>query len=142
MVLATDAVLHVVKYNKVKIISGDMNLAGANFDGYSIFARIYHDVFVTDNKRFALYTHVGGFDTTVTNKLHIELDGDRKITRIVSFPAEKLTKYYTSTKTYAEGDDFTKGTEDTQVRIGSTLEEGAVVYAVADGKVLVKKTIA
>lgn len=142
MVLATDAVLHVVKYNKVKIISGDMNLAGANFDGYSIFARIYHDVFVTDNKRFALYTHVGGFDTTVTNKLHIELDGDRKITRIVSFPAEKLTKYYTSTKTYAEGDDFTKGTEDTQVKIGSTLEAGAVVYAVADGKVLVKKTIA
>ena len=144
MVVATDAVMHVVKYNKVKIISGDINLAGANFDGYSIFARIYHDVFVPDNKRFGIYVHTGGFATheAAKFKLRVEIDDNRKITSISQFPAEKLTKYYASTATYADGSDFTVGEGDKLVRVGSTLEAGVKVYAVADGKVLGKATIA
>lgn len=55
MVVNKDAVMHVVKYNKVKIISGDLNLAGQGFDGSTLFARIYHDLFVTDNKRYSIY---------------------------------------------------------------------------------------
>lgn len=137
MVVATDAVMHVVKYNKVKIISGDMNLAGANFDGYSIFARIYHDVFVPDNKRFAIYVHTGGFDkVAATFRLRVETNKENKITNIVQFPGEKLARYYVSTKTYADGADFVKGTEDTLVRVGSTITAKAKVYAVADGKVI------
>ena len=60
MIINKDAVNHVVKYNKVKIISGDLNLAGQGFDGSTLFARIYHDVFVTDNKRYALYAATYG----------------------------------------------------------------------------------
>lgn len=143
MVVATDAVMHVVKYNKVKIISGDMNLAGANFDGYSIFARIYHDVFVPDNKRFAIYAHVGGIERVSAKfKLRVEIDENRKITNIVQFPAEKLTKYYASTATYADGSAFTAGEGDKLVKVGSTLDAGVKVYAVAEGKVLGKATVA
>ncbi len=56
IVCAKSAVMHVVKYNKVKILSGDVVLAGGGFDGYMLFARVYHDVFVQDNKRYAIYT--------------------------------------------------------------------------------------
>lgn len=56
IVCAKSAIMHVVKYNKVKVLSGDVVLAGGGFDGYMLFARIYHDVFVQDNKRFAIYT--------------------------------------------------------------------------------------
>ena len=142
MVLATDAVLHVVKYNKVKIISGDMNLAGANFDGYSIFARIYHDVFVTDNKRFALYTHVGGFDVKVPGKLDVIVE-DGKVARIIQFPGEVMAKYYTTEQeglldsegnpdTSKLGTTFTIGSTDKLVKVGSAAETGDVVVALTD----------
>ena len=60
IVCAKSAVMHVVKYNKVKILSGDVVLAGGGFDGYMLFARVYHDVFVQDNKRYAIYTCLNG----------------------------------------------------------------------------------
>ena len=65
---AKSAVMHVVKYNKVKILSGDVALAATCQDGYALYARVYHDVFVMDNKRFAIYAAInGGSDkTTVT----------------------------------------------------------------------------
>ena len=55
LMVAKSAIMHVVKYEKVKVISGEANLAARGFDGYTIFARIYHDVFVPDNKRVAIY---------------------------------------------------------------------------------------
>ena len=57
---AKSAVMHVVKYNKVKILDGDVALAATGQDGYALYARVYHDVFVMDNKRFAIYTAVNG----------------------------------------------------------------------------------
>ena len=57
---AKSAVMHVVKYNKVKILSGDVALAATGQDGYALYARVYHDVFVMDNKRYAIYTAVNG----------------------------------------------------------------------------------
>lgn len=68
IVCAKSAVMHVVKYNKVKILSGDVALAATGQDGYALYARVYHDVFVMDNKRYAIYTCLnGGADkTTVT----------------------------------------------------------------------------
>ena len=141
MIVATDAVIHVVKYNKVKIISGDMNLAGAGFDGHTIFARIYHDVFVTDNKRFALYTHVGGFETTVTRKLDVIVENG-KVARIIQFPGEILAKYYVTEQTgLTEGAAFTAGETDRLIKVGSTVEAGKTIVAVTrDGKVLVTGT--
>lgn len=152
MVVATDAVLHVVKYNKVKIIGGDMNLVGGNFDGYSIFARIYHDVFVPDNKRFAIYTHTGGSVAVLTNKIKVDLDDDRKIKTIVTFPGEKLATFYVSTRetlpsvgdvfeiAYDEEDDTVA--LDTKIKVGSTLAASAQIIAVADGRVLATTTVA
>lgn len=57
---AKSAVMHVVKYNKVKILEGDVALAATGQDGYALYARVYHDVFVMDNKRYAIYTAVNG----------------------------------------------------------------------------------
>lgn len=58
LMVAKSAVMHVVKYQKVKVIGGEANLAARGFDGYTIFARIYHDVFVPDNKQVAIYCSV------------------------------------------------------------------------------------
>ena len=68
IVCAKSAIMHVVKYNKVKVLSGDVVLAGGGFDGYMLFARVYHDVFVQDNKRYAIYTclNSGSDKKTVT----------------------------------------------------------------------------
>lgn len=60
IVMAKDAAVHIVKYNKVKILSGEVALAATGLDGYAIYVRIYHDVFVADNKRVAIYVHTGG----------------------------------------------------------------------------------
>lgn len=67
IVCAKSAVIHVVKYNKVKILSGDVVLA-MGFDGYALFARVYHDLFVLDNKKYAIYTCLqdGATATTIT----------------------------------------------------------------------------
>ena len=54
LMVAKSAVMHVVKYEKVKVISGEVNLAARGFDGYTIFARIYHDVFVSNTMIFLL----------------------------------------------------------------------------------------
>ena len=142
MVLATDAVTHVVKYNKVKIISGDMNLAGGNFDGYSIYARVYHDVFVQDNKRYAIYTHVGGFTEHRAAQPKLDIlfkKGTTTVKNITFFPGEKLVTVATSSATETVGAEYT-GTL-TRVRVGDTLTAGAKVYAIAGDTVLAEFTV-
>lgn len=144
MVLATDAVTHVVKYNKVKIISGDMNLAGGNFDGYSIFARVYHDVFVQDNKRMAIYTHVGGFDqsTASTPKLDIQFKkGTKEVKSITFFPGDKLVTIAKSNEAETVGSEVA-GNTLTRVKVGDTLETGDKVYAIEGNKVVAEFTVA
>lgn len=54
MIVAKSAVYHIVKYNKIKVFGPDVV---QDYDGYKINARIYHDVFVPDNKRVAIYVH-------------------------------------------------------------------------------------
>ena len=139
MVVATDAVIHVVKYNKVKILSGDIVLGGQNFDGYSIYARIYHDVFVPDNKRFGIYAHISN-TTAPKAKLIVEIDDERKVTNLVSYPAEKLTRYVTSTTQETEN-TTPKGTLTT-VKVGSVLADNTTVYAIVDGVVVASHTVA
>ena len=147
MVLATDAVVHVVKYNKVKIISGDMNLAGGNFDGYSIFARVYHDVFVQDNKRMAIYTHVGGFDQSAasTPKLDIQFKkGTTEVKSLTFFPGDKLVTIVTSNAAETVGEKV-KGTTLTRVKVGDVLDNSAAavkVYAIEGENVVAEFTLA
>lgn len=54
MVVAKSAVAHVTKYDKVKVFSPEVV---QDFDGYKVNVRIYHDVFVPDNKRIGIYVH-------------------------------------------------------------------------------------
>lgn len=51
MLVAKEAVYHIVKYNKIKVFGPEVV---QDYDGYKINARVYHDVFVPDNKRVAL----------------------------------------------------------------------------------------
>lgn len=61
ILMPKDAAIHVVKYQKVMILEGREALLFTHMDGYVIIGRIYHDVFVQDNKRVAIYAHTGGF---------------------------------------------------------------------------------
>ena len=61
ILMPKDAAIHVVKYNKTLILEGREALLFTHMDGYVILSRIYHDVFVLDNKRVAIYAHTGGF---------------------------------------------------------------------------------
>ena len=89
--LAVDknAVDHIVKYENVKVISGDMNLAARGFDGYTVFARIYYDVFVPDNKRVAIYLSVPATAVSApVMSLDVKFDANHVITSITSVPGD------------------------------------------------------
>lgn len=120
---AKSAIYHVVKYEKVKVISGDMNLAANGFDGYTVYARIYHDVFVPDNKRYAIYVNLGtGAKANVT--LDIKTDSSHKIIAISTEPADILCSVVTGTK--ADG----KVTSPVKAKVGDTVAQAAKYYAV------------
>lgn len=52
IVCAKSAVYHIVKYDKVRVFEPGLV---QDFDGYKVNVRVYHDVFVPDNKRPAVY---------------------------------------------------------------------------------------
>ena len=139
MVVAKDAVTHVVKYNKVKVISGELNLASQNFDGYTIFARVYHDVFVPKNKEVAIYVHTGGFTYSDAGKgqASLEVEHDKgTLTKLSLFPANLLVDYYASTTAPTVGADK-PSTGAPAVKLGKTVATGSFVFAVnAAGKVI------
>lgn len=90
LMVAKSAVIHIVKFDKVRVIGGDMNLAGQGFDGYTVFARIYHDVFVPDNKRVALYCSLAKKAVAAPAPvLDVMVEGG-KIKSITTFPGDKL----------------------------------------------------
>lgn len=103
LIVSKEAVTHVVKYEKIKIISGDLNLAGRGFDGYTIYARIYHDVFVPDNKRVGIYCNTTYTEVVAPEaKVSITLDEDNRIDSIVTIPGNKMYLVGTSTDTGAD----------------------------------------
>lgn len=112
LMVAKSAVTHVVKYEKVKVIGDDLNLAGNGFDGYTVYARIYHDVFVPDNKRVALYCNVAeGAAPAMTLDV---LVANGKIKAMTTHPGEKLAFVGTST--------------DSSVTVGSTLSNFTIAH--------------
>ena len=97
---AKSAIYHVVKYEKVRVISGDMNLAANGFDGYTVYARIYHDVFVPDNKRVAIYVNTAESEAAETKvELHVALDANKKVKSITTIPGDVLCFVATGTAT-------------------------------------------
>lgn len=164
LAVSNEAVTHVVKYEKVKVIGGEANLAGNGFDGYTIYARVYHDVFVLDNKVFGLYLSVhgetdGGTSTQGAKgiSLAIAQTSAGKITAIDTYPTDvlvyKIGKLDTSDANYSTDKD--KGINDkltigavakmTVVRVGDTVAKtttGTDIFAVSeDGTILAKLNI-
>lgn len=131
LAVAKSAVMHVVKYEKVKIISGEANLAGRGFDGYTVFARIYHDVFVPDNKRIAIYCSAKAEGGAPQAKLDIQAKNG-KISSIVTLPEGHL--YFvgvdsTPSAAITVGNKISAA-NFTQVRIGDTYQSDANYCAV------------
>lgn len=132
LLVAKSAVTHVVKYEKVKVIGDDLNLAGNGFDGYTIYARVYHDVFVPDNKRIALYASIASTDKKAPEAIDVRLDGGR-VEGITYHPGSKLVSYGYSTTEVTVGAEVP---EDTKVlRVGTVLEGTAYVFGYVGNKV-------
>lgn len=88
---AKSAIYHVVKYEKVKIISGDLNLAANGFDGYTVYARIYHGVLIPDNKKVAIYVNIGSAASTALVDFHVDLEATtNKVKKITINPGDVL----------------------------------------------------
>lgn len=96
LAVAKSAVVHIKKFEQLKIVSGDMNLAGNGFDGYTIYARMYYDVFVLDNKKYGIYASISSTAETAEVpmvKLEIETNGaatNPVITKITTTPPNML----------------------------------------------------
>lgn len=135
LMVAKSAVMHVTKYDKIKVISGDMNLAGQGFDGYTVFARIYHDVFVADNKRYALYCSVSE-GAAPAMQLDVLIDNS-KVKSITTYPGEKIAFVGTTTKSDVKvGDTLTSG-QYVASRVGDKVTETTKFVAIdGDMKVL------
>lgn len=140
LMVAKSAVMHVVKYEKVKVISGEANLAARGFDGYTIFARIYHDVFVPDNKRVAIYLSVAASSAAAPAlELDIIKDADDKVGAIVTNPGNVLALVVKSSAAETVGSTAT-GTL-TLVNIGDEAAAGTYYAIDAAKKVLAKKVL-
>jgi hypothetical protein len=61
IIMDKSAAVHITKFEQTKILTGEFALAATNMDAYVMYARIYHDVFVPENKRPGIYVHTGWF---------------------------------------------------------------------------------
>lgn len=124
-------------------------------DGYAIYYRVYHDLFVWDNKRVAIYEHVGYFDTknsdgtvtvaktpTVAESFQLVLDASNKVKSIVQLPARTMVRLALASagKEIANGtavDLKAVGTEYPEIRVGDTVSNKARVVIIGpDGKIV------
>lgn len=150
MVVPKSAVSHIVKYEKVKVIGGDTNLAARGFDGYTVFVRIYHDVFVPENKRVALYVHVSGTATTAeTSNVTIDIKtkgtgANTAIASINTLPGDALVFVGTSSETGKNVGDTLDISKFTKANVGDKLANASnVFYAIDSNKrVLATLTVA
>lgn len=133
MILPKDAVTHIVKYNKVKVLDGDLALAASNQDGFVVYARVYHDTFVTKNKRLAIYVHVEGKTGAEANlgkdTVEMIVKGG-KIAELVSFPPEKLVHFAHSTTAVTVGSTIATSTTINFIKVGDNEPATGYIYTV------------
>ena len=97
------AAVQVIKYQKLKVLSGEMALAASNMDGFVVFIRAYYDCFVFDNKAKGIYVHIGGYDggaqpASVKPNFALVLNKDGIVASIVETPSGMLTRVYKTTR--------------------------------------------
>jgi len=97
IVCAKAAVYHVTKYDKVRVFNPGVV---QDFDGYKVNVRVYHDLFVPDNKRPAIYCCLANDATLAATSNRAlfnaagEADDDDKLllTELELAPADSLIK--------------------------------------------------
>ena len=95
------AAVHVTKYRTQKVLSGDLALAATGMDATCVYYRIYHDLFVFDNKAQGIYIHYNGSLGAATNLVDfsIALNADGVVTSVMERPAGELTRIYLTERT-------------------------------------------
>lgn len=144
--MAKDAAVHIVKYQKIKILTDEVALAATNLDGYAIYVRIYHDVFVMDNKRKAIYLHLDAFadsDYSATEKALDTLEvsiASGKISKVLYNPEDRHFTLLATTRATAPkvGENLTfASATDKVVNVGTAITATttfvAVVGSITDG---------
>ena len=136
IVMAKDAAVHVVKYNKVKVLSGEAALAITHMDGYAILVRMYHDLFVMENKKVAIVVCTGTFDASGAPEYEISVSGG---TVEVTKPAGVKVTVVNSNEDIDVGEDFTveQLKAATVVNVGDEVEGGT--YYVLQGLTVMAK---
>lgn len=142
IVCAKSAVYHVVKYDKIRVFDPKII---QDFDGYKVNVRIYHDLFVPDNKRVAIYAHVSeGAAAAPTVKFIYNADTDI-LSSIAVIPGDILIDglYVKTSAAPAIGTTLASlGTEGTNYfKVGAYTPTGLAdgtyyLFAARDGKVV------
>lgn len=128
MIIPKDSVTHIVKYQKVKVLDGDMALAASNQDGFVLYARVYHDVFVLQNKRLSIYAHTDGISGTETlgrDTISVKTK-EGKVTSITTYPGDKYVMFGVSETQVQVG-----SVQDsiTQIKVGDAITNNHYVYS-------------
>ena len=136
LAVSKSAVIHIKKYEKVKIVSGDLNLAANGFDGYTVYARVYHDVFVPDNKKVGIYANVAENTSTSDLPAKLTVTNDKlKITSIEIEPANNQVAFAVKTSqtgTINVGDKLDPAKVDL-IHVGDTFSAGATKFYAISG---------
>lgn len=143
LAVSKSAVIHIKKYEKVKIVSGDLNLAANGFDGYTVYARVYHDVFVPDNKKFGIYANIATEAGTsdLPAKLTVTKDGT-KIKSIEIEPANNQVAFAVKTSQSGSikvGDKLDPATVDL-IHVGETYSGSKTFYAISGNYTVLAST--
>ena len=139
LAVAKSAVVHIKKFEQLKIVSGDMNLAGNGFDGYTIYARMYYDVFVLDNKKYGIYASISSTPETAEVpmvKLEIEVDKtSHNITKITTTPPNTLC--FVASGTNSSG----TLTSPVLAKVGDNVKTGTKFYAITSDKKIISNEV-
>lgn len=142
LAVSKSAVMHVKKFEQLKIVGGEANLSGNGFDGYTIYARMYYDVFVLDNKKYGIYASISETEEAAEVpmvKLEIETDGaatNPVITKITTTPPDVLCFVASGTNS--------SGTLTTPVRayVGDKITtKGTKFYAITSDKKVISNEV-
>ena len=140
-----NAAVHVVKYQKQKILTGEAALANTDMDATVIFVRIYHDVIIFDNRLCGIYVHVGGYTAPAFADFSLDLDSKGVLTAIHVQPAGSLVRLYKTTQSLTTADigkAWSTTAKDTLLAEGADLTAGATIVAVMGGQIMAVKTLA
>ena len=136
LAVSKSAVIHIKKYEKVKIVSGDLNLAANGFDGYTVYARVYHDVFVPDNKKVGIYANVAENTSTSDLPAKLTVTNDKlKIASIEIEPANNQVAFAVKTSqtgTINVGDKLDPAKVDL-IHVGDAFSAGATKFYAISG---------